>query len=220
MPSNQAVALDFNGDHRADVAVPNGSNIELLMGRSGSPLNPGAGPTSGPLTIVTGVQATYGWGGMSPGDFNGDGNGDVIVATAPAIAALQPSRLLRRCRGAEQLGLFRFYVVGVADVNGDGRSEISTFDGSVTGGTMNAATASRAGSPLTALPMTSSLGLNANVTGAETLAGDFNDGIDDVLVLSAVWVQSNNGPGVPRHRRQRHLLHLRQLISSPPATTR
>jgi hypothetical protein len=119
------VVADFNGDHKADLAIANaaGGNVTILLGNGDGTFSPAAGspvPTGrGPFSLVA-------------GDFNGDGNTDLAVANSadntvtillgngkggfvPAPGGPVPT-------GGGPLSL------AVADFNGDGVADLAVAD--------------------------------------------------------------------------------------------
>jgi hypothetical protein len=67
-PGLMVRAADFNGDGLDDLAVADGSGVEIL-------LNNGRGGFSRPVTVVAGVKPT----GLTVADLNGDGKLDLVV---------------------------------------------------------------------------------------------------------------------------------------------
>jgi hypothetical protein len=123
-------SADFNGDGVADLAVVNldGSASVLLGDGDGtfqSAVRYALGPGPGSPTTQSGIAV---------GDFNGDGNTDLVVAGSQGVAVLSGNgdgtfqRAVSYYSGASSLIL-------VADFNEDGRDDLAILDG-VTGFTV------------------------------------------------------------------------------------
>lgn len=141
------IAIDMNGDRHMDVAYPSTPNgVGVLFSRSGNQIEPNAGPTYGPVTSLSGEGqlADYGVPAyLTGGDFDGDGVGDVLYSTQLWNDPTSPVPPDFDFRAMSQR-IFRGGVSGpsssstlpftttkasvVADINGDGRSELLWLD--------------------------------------------------------------------------------------------
>ncbi len=164
---------DFNGDGRADLASPNGTNVEIKLGRADGNFN--ANPYSVGIDLPDSKWIRY-------GDFDGDGRTDIVGISGSNI-------LLKQVRDSAFVGYTTTTTSSAwgpserlfaADMNGDGRMDLVAFTGTSvrvhisTGTTFTAQTWS-----------------HPNVSGASwggagaTYAGDFNsDGVMDFATVS------------------------------------
>lgn len=112
--------LDYDGDRKSDVVAVTASGVMYLYKGNG------AGGFSGDR-----VQIGKGWTGMAnvfyAGDFNGDGNGDVIARLADGTLRLYPMNGNGGWGAATQIGkgwsAFT-HVLSPGDFTGDGRSDV------------------------------------------------------------------------------------------------
>jgi len=132
------VVGDFNVDGKADLAVVNWvgffgdiTNVRILLGRGD-----GTFPTivSYPLSDIIGARS------MSIGDFDGDGNADLVVACkGPSPLATPGGRAVILKGNGDGTFLVNFFnpfgspnsspfSVTAADFNGDGKLDIATAD--------------------------------------------------------------------------------------------
>ena len=178
--ANSVAAGDFNGDGIPDIVETVGIDARAEFGVVTVLLGNGSGgfTTGNPFhAFLVGLGAV-----SAVGDFNRDGNLDVIVNTSPPGGS---ALLLGNGTGGFTVSLNIPFVAGpinavaAADFNGDGILDLATASttgiqvllGDGSGGFNQAP-----GSPITLLPFTG--------PGAESLAaGDFNgDGIQDLAV--------------------------------------
>ena len=122
-PSCVAVG-DFNGDGNLDLAVANlgSNNVTVLLGNGSGGFTPAAGS---PFTVGTGPSS------VAVGDFNLDGNADLVVANN---VSGDVSVLLGDGSGGFTVSLFGTggftdaVSVAVGDINGDGKPDLILVD--------------------------------------------------------------------------------------------
>jgi hypothetical protein len=129
--ARQAVVADFNRDGRADLAVVNGDDtVSVLLGAGDGTF---ASAPGSPLT----VGSSSGWG-IAAGDFNGDGNQDLVVSSGTLGSSGSVSVLLGKGDGSfgpapdspidtggtpPATGMSEG--LAVTDLNGDGRPDVA-----------------------------------------------------------------------------------------------
>jgi hypothetical protein len=188
-------AGDFNGDGASDVLLQQGTGgpAEILF------LNTKAGEATGKVDSVSAVTTPgAGWSAISSGDFNADGNSDILWANS-TTGALDVSLMNGATGTPTAVTGFtpstNFTAVGTGDFNGDGKSDIllrnnTTGDGVVL--FMNGA--SETGSPLTV----TGPGAGWTLSGAEDVNKDgFSDLLWQNTTTGQVVAQEMTTGGVP-----------------------
>src|SRR6185312_3740330 len=178
--SNQpgpATTADFNGDGRPDLAVIDDLSVGVL-------LNKGEGVYTSVVHYPLGAQFTGSATGIAAGDFNADGNADLVVVQNNSIYAL-----LGKGDGTFQTG--NTIVVGgslsavaIGDFNGDGIADLAVTGTNAGGGVL---LGNGDGTFQSVLPL---------ATGSYSLSlvvGDFNkDGKADIAVANADYSYLTN----------------------------
>jgi len=177
-------AGDFNGDAASDVLLQQGPGgpVEIAF------MNTVAGQASGTVDSISAVTSPAGgnWNVISSGDFNGDGNSDILwqnsVTGAVDVSLMNGATGTPVSIGTLPAG---YTAIGTGDFNGDGKSDVlleNTTSGDAQIWLMNGT--SQVGSPI-------------NVTGPGTTgagwalvgAEDINkDGFSDLL-----WQNTTSG---------------------------
>ena len=120
-------AHDFSGDQKADVLARNtaGAFIRYRGNGTGGWLTPTAAPIGS------------GWNGMTsiivPGDFDGDGNADVLARDAAGLLWLYPGNGTGGWKAPEQVGSGwngMTTILAAGDFNSDGFQDVLAVDGS------------------------------------------------------------------------------------------
>ncbi len=200
-PDSKSLALaaaDFNGDGRADLAVPDSATglVTLLAGQGDGSVLPAverfvAGP--GPVAAAA-------------GDLNGDGKTDLVIAAQSSAAAFAPADSLDTLLGRGDLTFVAPTNVAagpsptelaVADFNGDGITDFATVGTS--GSTVSIVLSNPDGSYRTPVTLSDGL-LPVSLTDPWIVAGDLNrDGRADLVVTSGAGPQVatllSNGDG-------------------------
>jgi Salmonella virulence plasmid 65kDa B protein/FG-GAP-like repeat/SprB repeat len=169
-------AVDFDGDGRSEVYVP---NLGLILTYK-----------NGTLQSVPGLLASSDFFSFTPsfGDFNGDGKTDYLGADSSTIVFglnLSKGGLLGFTQAGTNLPLSQYHDVGcVADFNGDGRSDwLRLSDMRLMISTGNSFTEVATNLPFSRADLYTSVA-----------CGDFNgDGLADVVVNNNYWFSSTPG---------------------------
>jgi hypothetical protein len=124
---NAITAGDFNGDGASDVLLQNGPGgpVEIAF------MNTKAGEAVGQIDKISAVTAptatitTGAWNVVSSGDFNGDGNSDILWQSATNgsidISLMNGATGTPVSIGVAPAG---YTAVGTGDFNGDGKSDV------------------------------------------------------------------------------------------------
>lgn len=186
--SPRSVAVgDFNGDGQTDLAVGNDSSVSVSI-----LLGTGTG-SFGPATHFDDLGGLVQLLSVSAGDFNRDGNLDLVVGDLNSVSILLGTGTgsfgLATTFGVREVGASS---VGIGDFNGDG-----TLDLAVAG--VGNAVSILLGSGTGSFGLATTLTFSTNFTGATAVAiADFNrDGEPDLAVLgiSAVSILLGSGSG-------------------------
>jgi hypothetical protein len=196
------VSGDFNADGRADLSVGEGcSHTNWADGCAYIFYNDGSYPATVGSADVTirgnNVSDNLGTGGMTAGDFNGDGKTDLAVASVvgvnifyndgsyPATDAFADVRITPSSANGDHFGA----TLTAGDFNADGRADIAVGDGSVTvNGYVNTGAIS-----IYTFNDSAGTGDAGSNFGYAMTAGDFNsDGKTD-LAVGAYSYSSNAG---------------------------
>ena len=172
-------AGDFNGDGASDVLLQQGAGgpVEIAF------MNTIAGQQPGTVDQISAVTSPSGgnWNVVSSGDFNGDGNSDILwqnsTTGALDISLMNGATGTPTSVGTDPTG---FTAIGTGDFNGDGKSDILFYDSATSQAEiwlMNGTSQVAGATPLV---------VNAPNTPADTYtllgAEDINkDGISDLL---------------------------------------
>ena len=120
-------AHDFSGDQKADVLARNTAGAFFRYGGNGS----------GGWLTPTSAQIGSGWNGMTSivasGDFDGDGNADVMARDAAGLLWLYPGNGTGGWKAREQVGSGwngMTTILGAGDFNSDGFQDVLGVDGS------------------------------------------------------------------------------------------
>lgn len=194
---NAITTGDFNGDAAADVLLQQGPGgpAEIMF------LNTKAGEATGKVDLVSAVTTPgANWNAISSGDFNADGNSDILWQNS-TNGALDVS-LMNGATGTPTAVTYTTFVpstnftaVGTGDFNGDGKSDI-LLRNNTTGDAvvlfMNGAT--ETGSPLTV----TGPGAGWTLSGAEDVNRDgFSDLLWQNTTTGQVVTQEMTTSGVP-----------------------
>jgi hypothetical protein len=178
-------AGDFNGDAASDILLQNNTTgaAEILF------MNGKAGEATGTVDSVAAVASPgTGWKAVSSGDFNGDGNSDILwqnpTTGQSEIYLMNGSTIASSATLNSGANLT---AIGTGDFNGDGKSDVvflNNTDHSAQIWTMNGTT--EVGSPITvAQPTPTGAETNFVLMGAEDVNGD---GFSDLL-----WRDTSTG---------------------------
>ncbi len=124
---------DFDGDGIADLVIANGSMV------NGSPASLMLGNSDGTFQPAVPINLPSGQTSIAVGDFNGDGNLDLIFAVDPYNITGNGGVYVVLGNGdgtfqpAQRLGVANAWTVAVADFNGDGFADIVTDSSNQTG---------------------------------------------------------------------------------------
>jgi FG-GAP-like repeat len=179
-------AGDFNGDGASDVLLQNSTTgaAEILF------MNTKAGEAVGTVDSVGSVAAPSGtgWKAVSSGDFNGDGDSDILwqnTTTGQSEIYLMNGSTIASTGTLNSTS--NLTAIGTGDFNGDGKSDavfLNNTDHSAQIWLMNGTT--EIGSPITVAQPTPGAGeTNFVLLGAEDVNGD---GISDLL-----WQDTTSG---------------------------
>ncbi|HWM62141.1 MAG TPA: VCBS repeat-containing protein, partial [Rhizomicrobium sp.] len=177
-------AGDFNGDAASDVLLQQGPGgpVEIAF------MNTVAGQTPGTVDKISAVTSPTGgnWNVISSGDFNGDGNSDILWQNS-VTGALDVSLMNGATGTPASIGTLPagYTAIGTGDFNGDGKSDVlleNTTSGDAQIWLMNGT--SQVGSPINVA------GPGTTATGWALLgAEDINrDGFSDLL-----WQNTTSG---------------------------
>jgi hypothetical protein len=115
------VIADFNGDHKADIAMISGGSVAMLPGD-------GQGGFGLPATFSLPALGTLPVISMVTGDFNGDGKPDLAIATAAGVAILLGDGNGGFASPATFAVGVNPAVVATGDFNGDGKLDLAVTD--------------------------------------------------------------------------------------------
>lgn len=120
-------AHDFSGDQKADVLARNTAGAFIRYSGNGA----------GGWLTPTAAQIGSGWNGMTsiivPGDFDGDGNADVLARDAAGLMWLYPGNGSGGWKAREQVGSGwngMTTILAAGDFNSDGFQDVLAVDGS------------------------------------------------------------------------------------------
>ena len=185
LPSSWNVAGtgDFNGDGKADILLQNTNGTFVDWQMNGSQIASAQMLTSmgNPVTLPSS------WSVAGVGDFNGDGQDDILVHNTGGafVDWTMNGSQITAAQGLTYQGNTvnldaSWSVVGVGDLNGDGRDDIllRNTSGTFVDWTMN-------GSQITAAQMITSQGNAINLDASWSVAGigDFNNTGQDMILL-------------------------------------
>jgi serralysin len=174
---------DLNGDGQSDVLLRNSNGTFADWTMNGSQIASAQTVTSQGATLTLGAA----WSVSGLGDFNGDGDADVLLHNTNGTFAdwtmngsqIESSQLLTSQGATLTLGP-AWSVSGIGDFNGDGNADIllHNTNGTFADWTMN-------GSQIASSQLLTSQGAPLKLSAAWSVAGigDFNgDGLADVLL--------------------------------------
>jgi hypothetical protein len=180
---NAIATGDFNGDATSDILLQNSvtHNVEILF-MGGAP-----GQVIGSPAAVTSPGTN--WNAISSGDFNGDGNSDILwqnTASGQVEVTLMNGATATNTPAAQSVPA-GYKAIGSGDFNNDGKSDILFQTGGP--GTAAAIWTMNGDTPITGAPTT----IAAPTTGGGTFtlmgAEDVNnDGFSDLL-----WQDTSTG---------------------------
>ena len=118
---------DFNGDASSDILLQQGAGgpVEIAF------LNTVAGQAIGTVDAISAVTSPSGtgWNAISAGDFNGDGNSDILwqnsTSGAVDVSLMNGASGTPTSVGTAPSG---FVAIGTGDFNGDGKSDILFYN--------------------------------------------------------------------------------------------
>ena len=177
---------DLNGDGKADVFLRNSNGTFADWTMNGSQISSSQLITSQGATVTLGSA----WNVSGLGDFNGDGDADVLLQNANGTFAdwtmngsqIASSQLLTAQGATVTLGS-AWSVAGIGDFNGDNKADVllQNTNGTLADWTMN-------GSQIESSQLLTAQGATVTLPSAWSVAGvgDFNgDGLADVLLRNS-----------------------------------
>jgi uncharacterized protein (TIGR03437 family) len=181
-------AGDFNGDGNQDLVVANygDRNLTVLLGDGAGGFTPAA---HSPIAVGSNPRS------IAVADFNGDGNPDLVTATAAnaAVVLLGNGSGEFAVAGVAPVGFFPQSVV-VADVNGDGKPDIVTANSGSNSVTVLLGNGSGGFSAASGSPIT--VGMNPQSVVVADINGDARPDIVTVnLNDNTVTILLGNGGG-------------------------
>ena len=203
--SKDVMPIEFDGDGKTEILVQKENQSYVL---SVFPVSPATGFNYAATTLCTTTAIKAGYR-VFPGDFNGDGNSDLLIRASQHSASATWSLLYSTGKtfssfpfifnkvprlDGDGVFLADAHLLQVADLNGDGKSDIWHSADETSGGLKSVHTIyysngipaswQNSTAVFTAVTYTKAEGINRS-TVAQTIQGDFNgDGKSDMLSLT------------------------------------